>query len=138
MSHKLLFADASILNGRCQICGSPTEPDSLCNSCSNNYAQFNCVRCGCFVTTSESDGDVCSACVHIDAVNSLPAELWAELDADIFANRVLPTIKRLADVLDCGLKSALGVYVARYEILRESSPDSFTQSHDDYWAEFYS
>ncbi|WP_461506303.1 hypothetical protein [Rhodopirellula baltica] len=47
-------------------------------------------------------------------------------------------MKRLADVLNGGLKSALGVYVTRYDILRESFPDSFTQSHDDYWTDFYS
>ena len=96
------------------------------------------MRCGSFVTTSQPDRDVCSGCLDIDVVNSLPAQLWAELDPEIFANRKLPAMKRLADVLDGGLKSALGVYVARYDMLRESSPDSFNQSHDDYWAGFYS
>lgn len=64
--------------------------------------------------------------------------MWAELDPGIFANRKLPVMKRLADVLNGGLKSALGVYIARYDILRESFSDSFTQSHDDYWTDFYS
>ena len=56
--------------------------------------------CGCFVTTSQLDGDACSGCLDIDVVNSLPTQLWAELDPDIFANRKLPAMKRLADVLD--------------------------------------
>ena len=126
------------MNGRCHICGSPAQSDSLCTDCNDTYTQFSCVRCGCFVTTSQPASGVCSGCLNIDVVNSLPTELWYELDSDIFANRILPAMKRLADVLDGGLESALGVYVARYDMLRESSPDAFTQTHDDYWAGFYS
>ncbi|MDZ4850646.1 MAG: hypothetical protein SGI77_15275 [Pirellulaceae bacterium] len=47
-------------------------------------------------------------------------------------------MKRLAEVLDGGLKSALKVYTARYEMLRESSPNCFELSHDEYWAGFCS
>ncbi|GAB5513460.1 MAG: hypothetical protein Rhob2KO_11850 [Rhodopirellula baltica] len=126
------------MNSRCQICGSQAQPESLCAYCTETYTQFNCVRCGCLVTTSQPEGDVCSGFLDIDVVASLPTELWAELDPGIFANRKLPVMKRLADVLNGGLKSALGVYVTRYDILRESFPDSFTQSHDDYWTDFYS
>gem|GEM_PF-6157674 len=78
------------------------------------------------------DTPLCSPC------SDKHAQYWPELDPDISANRKLTAMKRLAEVLDGGLKSALKVYTARYEMLRESSPNCFELSHDEYWAGFCS
>ena len=97
------------------------------------------MRCNGHVTTLEPDGsNVCSSCQHRDIADALPPELWADLDPHIFANQKLPAMKRLAATLDGGLGAAIRVYTARYDHLRETSPDSFNQSHDDYWAGFLS
>ena len=106
----LSLANASHLNGQCQLCGSLSGNDTICSGCADEYGQRQ----------------------------PLSAEFWTELDRDIFANRKLPGMKFIAGILDGGLKSAIRIYAARYDVLREAFPDSFPQSHDEYWAGFSS
>ena len=110
LSYINMLADASHLNGQCHLCGSLSGNDTVCSGCADEYGQRQ----------------------------PLSAEFWTELDRDIFANRKLPGMKFIAGILDGGLKSAIRIYAARYDVLREAFPDSFTQSHDEYWAGFSS
>ena len=106
----LPLADATHLNGQCHLCESPSGNNTICPVCADEYGQRH----------------------------PLSAEFWTELDRDIFANRKLAGMKFIAGILDGGLKSAIRIYAARYDILREAFPDSFTQSHDKYWSGFSS
>jgi len=70
-------------------------------------------------------------------VETLPADVIARLDASIVAGHIIEGIQVVHGCLATrGLGDALEVFTARYARLRDTRPDAFQSSHDEYWKGF--
>jgi hypothetical protein len=70
--------------------------------------------------------------------NELTEENWREIDELIFASRKVLAIKTIHEATKCSLGEALKAMCARYDRLRETSPERFDLDHDAYWDGFES
>jgi hypothetical protein len=69
---------------------------------------------------------------------STPENDWTAIDEAIFANLKLPAIKQICALKGCGIGDATEILTDRYKKLRTESPDRFSCSDEEYWANFYS
>jgi hypothetical protein len=63
---------------------------------------------------------------------------WGALDPLVFSGRKVEFIRRVSEATDCGLNEAQEILARRYEFLRSSKPEGFSQSDEEYWEGFYS
>ncbi|WP_433328257.1 hypothetical protein [Spirillospora sp. CA-294931] len=63
---------------------------------------------------------------------------WPEIDEHIVAHRILPAMMILRQEFGFGIPEAIGAFDARYRFLRETRPDDFTVSLEEYGRHFYS
>jgi hypothetical protein len=69
---------------------------------------------------------------------TIPDDQWRPIDEAIVANLKLKALQQIQLLNGYSLKEAIECLCKRYAKLRQDSPERFTCSHDDYWAEFYS
>jgi hypothetical protein len=63
---------------------------------------------------------------------------WDALDPLVLSGAKLEFIVRVREATSVTLPDAQDILVRRYDVLRRSRPQDFAQSHEDYWAGFYS
>jgi hypothetical protein len=63
---------------------------------------------------------------------------WDELDPLILAGAKVHFLKRVCDASGMDLRAALELLDDRYNLLRQTRPDEFQCSHEEYWKGFYS
>ncbi|WUH98006.1 hypothetical protein OHR68_31555 [Spirillospora sp. NBC_00431] len=66
------------------------------------------------------------------------SERWPEIDEHIVNHRILPAMMILREVFGYGIREAIEVFDVRYRHLRETRPDDFTVSREEYGRGFYS
>lgn len=57
---------------------------------------------------------------------------WPEIDEHIVNHRILPALMILRQVFGYGIPEAIDAFDARYRVLRETRPDDFTVSREEY------
>ncbi|GAA2424488.1 hypothetical protein GCM10010191_40900 [Actinomadura vinacea] len=62
---------------------------------------------------------------------------WDPLDSLIVEGRRLRAIMWIRTTFDCGLQEAIAFLYVRYEHLRQTRPDDFTESPEEYWRGVY-
>jgi hypothetical protein len=111
----------------------------LCVGCSSKYAVGNCRECGISLLTPRGEAqDLCTRCRLKPQVHTLTSEDLRELDQRIFKGDILSGIQYVRNRLQLSLGESQAVFVVRYEELRASAPQHFTESHEEYWEGFYS
>ncbi|GAA4566517.1 hypothetical protein [Planotetraspora kaengkrachanensis] len=65
-------------------------------------------------------------------------EVATTFDELILRGQTIRGIKLIKDTFGCSLQEALIFYHDRYRHLRETRPEDFAQSHEEYWKGFYS
>ncbi len=63
---------------------------------------------------------------------------WDQVDRLILAGRRIQAAQAIRAARECAIPDALDALAERHALLRATRPDEFTQSHEDYWTEFYS
>ncbi|GGQ02417.1 hypothetical protein BKA00_004320 [Actinomadura coerulea] len=63
---------------------------------------------------------------------------WPEIDEHIVNHRILPALMILRRVFGYGIPEAIDAFDARYRVLRETRPDDFTVSREEYGRHVYS
>ncbi len=63
---------------------------------------------------------------------------WDALDVLVLSGQRVQFLARVCDAADVDLKEAMDALQRRYDLLRRSRPHDFTQTHEEYWKDFYS
>ena len=66
------------------------------------------------------------------------AERLAAIDEHILHNRIFPALVALREEFGYSIPEAIDAFNERYEQLRETRPEEFTVSREDYGQNFYS
>jgi hypothetical protein len=133
-------ADRSLMAMRCSMCGNEAaENAGSCAACVERYEEWECTECGSHIVSLRGMlTSPCSSCRARKQLAALPAEVLSQLDRHIAENHKLKGIVLMRTRLDCALTNALEVFVARYEQLRETAPERFAATDDEYWEGFHS
>ncbi|TDD80469.1 hypothetical protein [Actinomadura rubrisoli] len=62
---------------------------------------------------------------------------WEALDELIVEGRILSAVYWIRAAFECSLQEAVQFLYARYDRLRQTRPDDFAKSHEDYWRDVY-
>ena len=73
-----------------------------------------------------------------DKFELLDIEAKQQLDICIFENKKILWMITFRSLVDCSLPDALEFLNQRYDYLRKTYAEKFTQSHKEYWQGFYS
>ncbi|GAA4072445.1 hypothetical protein [Actinomadura miaoliensis] len=60
-----------------------------------------------------------------------------QLDRLILSGQVLGAVRLVTELFGCSLQEAIEFHYARYTKLRETRPDEFTTSPEEYWRGVY-
>ncbi|MBT2209263.1 hypothetical protein [Actinomadura sp. NEAU-AAG7] len=63
---------------------------------------------------------------------------WPEIDEHIVSNRIIQALVILREVFEYSIPQAIDALSARHRLLRETRPDDFTASNEEYGRNFYS
>ncbi|MWA01439.1 hypothetical protein F8568_013820 [Actinomadura sp. LD22] len=63
---------------------------------------------------------------------------WPEIDENIVRHRIMSAMMILREAFGYGVREAIDAFDARYRLLRETRPDDFTVSSEEYGRHFYS
>jgi hypothetical protein len=59
-------------------------------------------------------------------------ESWFEIDDLIVTRKIIPAMQAIRVAEQCGLREAIDLFYERYELLRETRPDDFMVSREEY------
>lgn len=63
---------------------------------------------------------------------------WEQIDNDLFAQGVLSALKRIREIAECDLKTAIDIVHQRFDKLAAECPGRFQCELKTYWNGFYS
>ena len=126
---------------KCEICGTDAEMDGrLCSECQQRYMTGTCAACGVAMLWSRNvaSREICSQCASDQLAESLPSEVWTQLDPIIFEGEIIDGSFCLMNGWGLSHDQAQGVFFSRYRHLRKVSPERFAVDDETYWSGYYS